>query len=851
MKLVLCHQVIQEDAIGEQEEAYMKQPSRLSLCCALFPAILALLGLSALIPGCGSEKSSEPDTTAPATVSDLRIHSTGCDNVTLAWTAPGDDGTEGQASAYDLRYSTVTITEGTWASATQCASEPTPKAAGQTETYQVLSLAAGTPYYFALKARDGNGNESGLSNVRTSTPGSTVILWVNDGAAEDVDWTNNASGLSANWADAACAESYEYTIGTAPGGADLVTWTSTGALSHASHGGLTLVDGETYYFTARTRVGTTHGDSNSSDGVTVDLGAPTSQVNPLPAEEQTLVFTVTWDGTDLGSGIKHYDIQVSSDSGASWGSWLTATTLTSSEFTGINGHTYYFRSRAWDNAGNGEAYPDAPDAHTTVNLATELQVDWVHDGLASDVDWTTTAAELSANWPAVEGAWSYDYAIGMTPGGTEVVAWTSAGLETSATHGGFGLAEGQIYYFSVRVVVGLGHGAAVSSDGVRVDTGVPVSAVSALPGATPSEVFTVSWTGSDGVSGISTYDVQVKVDDGAWQDWLVGTVNSSSDYTGEIDHTYYFRSRAWDNAGNVEAYPTSADATTCVTCSYAYSLQWGSQGTGDGEFKYPFNVAVDAFGTVYVAESDNNRVQVFNSGGQFLRKWGGYGTGNGQFREPAGVAIDDSGYVYVADFFNDRVQKFASDSTFVTKWGTHGAGDSQFVYPRGIAVDDSSYVYVVDQGNNRIQKFTSQGAFVKAWGGLGSGDGKFNGALGVAVGPANTVYVVDAYNIRVQEFTSDGTFLNKWGSSGAGDGQFQNLSFIAVDADGYVYVTDSSRDRIQKFTSDGRFLTKWGSPGSGDGEFESAFGIAVSPDGSVYVTDLNNCRVQKFSATCP
>jgi YHS domain-containing protein len=812
---------------------------------------LALIAMAiVLVLGCGSEKSSEPDTTPPATVSDLVIGATGCDNVTLTWTAPGDDGTEGRASSYDVRYSTATITAGNWAAATQSTGEPAPKAAGQQETFSVENLTSGTPYYFAMKATDSDGNESGISNVCTSTVGSTTIAWVKDGLAEDIDWTNNPAALSANWAAAACADEYEYAIGTAVGGTDIVGWTSAGSESHATRTGLTLAGGETYYFSARAVVDDVPGAPTSSEGITVDLTVPTSQVVALPTEESALVFTVSWGGVDSGSGIKDFDIQVS-QSPPTWGTWLEATALASAQFTGVNGHTYYFRSRARDNAGNTEAYPDNPDTYTTVNVASGLTIDWVHDGLAADVDWTNSTTTLSANWAAAAGATGYEYAIGTSSGGTETLDWTSAGSATHVTHSGLTLVDAQNYYFSVRALSGATQGPVTTSNGLGVDATAPFSYVSTMAPVTTTEVLSVTWGGYDTGSGLVYYDVQVKVDGGSWADWLTSTPLAWSQYTGEIDHTYSFRCRAVDNVGNVEAYPATADAWTCITCQYMYSRQWGTEGTGDGYFKRPFNVAVDALGNVYTVESDNSRVQVFDSDGNFLRKWGSHGSGDGQFRDAAGVAIDDSGYVYVTDFSGNRVEKFLSDSTFQLKWGSHGSGDGEFTYPRGIAVDDSFYVYVVDQGNNRVEKFTSKGNFVKSWGSLGTADGELKQPLGLAVGPAGTIYVMDSMNDRVQEFTSDGVFLNKWGTPGTGNGQFFTPEFVAVDADGHVYVADYGLNCVQRFTSDGRFLNRWGSPGSGPGQFGGAFGIAVGPDGSVYVMDLTYCCIQKFAPTCP
>ena len=70
----------------------------------------------------------------------------------------------------------------------------------------------------------------------------------------------------------------------------------------------------------------------------------------------------------------------------------------------------------------------------------------------------------------------------------------------------------------------------------------------------------------------------------------------------------------------------------------------------------------------------------------FTLRWGTYGTGAGQFVNPEALAVDDSGYVYVADFSNNRVQKFTLSGAFVREWGVAGSGDGQFANPSGLAV---------------------------------------------------------------------------------------------------------------------------------------------------------------------
>ena len=301
------------------------------------------------------------------------------------------------------------------------------------------------------------------------------------------------------------------------------------------------------------------------------------------------------------------------------------------------------------------------------------------------------------------------------------------------------------------------------------------------------------------------------------------------------------------SSNNINIYDDS-DVYKIVTEVYEFVTKWGSEGTGDGQFKYPADVAVDNSGNVYVVDDGfQDRIQKFTSSGSLVTKWGSEGTGDGQFDYPNGVTVDISGYVYVADTRNNRIQKFTPSGSFVTKWGSGGSGDGQLSYPLGIAIDNSGYVYVADGANQRIQVFTSTGTFLRKWGSFGTGDGQFDAPYGIAVDSSGYVYVVDASNNRIQKFTSNGIFVTKWGSQGDGDGQFNSPLWIAVDSSDNVYVTDEKNNRIQKFTSTGTFLIKWGSFGTGDGYFKYPRGIAVDSSGYVYVVDCYNHRIQKFS----
>jgi DNA-binding beta-propeller fold protein YncE len=228
-----------------------------------------------------------------------------------------------------------------------------------------------------------------------------------------------------------------------------------------------------------------------------------------------------------------------------------------------------------------------------------------------------------------------------------------------------------------------------------------------------------------------------------------------------------------------------------LTAGGLYLTQWGSDGSGPGQFKSPQGVAVDSSNDVYVADYADSRIEKFDRNGNYLIQWGSYGTNNGQFNSPAGVAVDSSNNIYVADFGNRRVEKFDSSGTYLTQWGSEGTNQGQFGAPEGIAVDSSNDVYVVDLGNSRVEKFDSNGNYLTQFGSYGGGNGQFDYPWGIAVDSSNNVYVVDYNNNRIEKFDSNGNYLTQWGSFGSGNGQFHYPFGIAVASSGnFIYVVD-------------------------------------------------------------
>ena len=150
--------------------------------------------------------------------------------------------------------------------------------------------------------------------------------------------------------------------------------------------------------------------------------------------------------------------------------------------------------------------------------------------------------------------------------------------------------------------------------------------------------------------------------------------------------------------------------------------RWGGYGAAPGGFNAPWDVAVGAEGSLYVADTWNHRVQVLSLQGQPVRRWGRLAQvrGNdastfGAFYGPRSVAVSPDGDVYVADTGNDRVQVFDAEGTFLRWIGENGANIGQFNEPVGLAVGDAGELYVADAWNARIQVLDAAGQFVRSW----------------------------------------------------------------------------------------------------------------------------------------
>lgn len=182
----------------------------------------------------------------------------------------------------------------------------------------------------------------------------------------------------------------------------------------------------------------------------------------------------------------------------------------------------------------------------------------------------------------------------------------------------------------------------------------------------------------------------------------------------------------------------------------------GVPGADATHFNLPTDVAVLPDGSFYVSDGyANSRVVKFSATGKFLFQWGSKGTGPGQFDLPHAIATDAVGNVYVADRSNARVQVFDPSGRFLSEWK-----DPRLGRPYSVAIGKTGDAFVVDGGDqpatppdrSRAFRLSLDGKIRNTFGRFGNQDGQFRLAHDVAVASDGSVYVVDAWGMRVQKF---------------------------------------------------------------------------------------------------
>lgn len=271
---------------------------------------------------------------------------------------------------------------------------------------------------------------------------------------------------------------------------------------------------------------------------------------------------------------------------------------------------------------------------------------------------------------------------------------------------------------------------------------------------------------------------------------------------------------------------------------------FGSGGTGEGEFNSPSCIATDINEDIYVTDTDNNRVQIFDSEGNFK------GMIDADFDHPYGIAIDPSSYrIAISDERNHRIRVFDPEGTFLHDVGRWGGDSGEFRFPKGIAFNNEGMMFVADNNNHRVQIFNSDLSWKYRFGGYGSEQGRLKYPNDVAIDEINKrIIVVDNQNHRLQFFDMSGNNGGTIGKFGKDIIEFEAPSGICIK-NASIFVCDTLNHRIQSFLFDKKnviFTGAYGLIGIGceQGGFYCPTGITITSRGKLIVVDTLNNRIK-------
>ena len=297
-----------------------------------------------------------------------------------------------------------------------------------------------------------------------------------------------------------------------------------------------------------------------------------------------------------------------------------------------------------------------------------------------------------------------------------------------------------------------------------------------------------------------------------------------------------------------------------------FLLEWGTKGTGPGQFHFPIGIALNPAGEVLVTDFYNDRLQRFSAAGKLLAVMP-------VLPNPGGMAIGRSGEVYIAHFAErkreerttDRISVYDPSGKLLRQWGRTGSGDGEFDCPGGIALGRDGRVYVADQTNRRVQVFDSEGKFLASGASMGSSRASSAGMSRSGPGwaarsswrwiptetssrPRDRCAACKSSRPRDGSCSPGARIRRSLADSAvagwAGSSKVRSAS--CVD-DGTLWVT-SVNGRVQQFSPQGKFLRGLlNEPGVEPGQFMAPHGVAVDPQRNLYVVDAYNHRIQKFA----
>ncbi len=543
------------------------------------------------------------DNVEPGTITNLQAQTGGKGEIKLSWTASGDDGYLGKTTSYTLKYSTNFLNESTWNSAIEVSAPPTPQSAGSSESFSISNLTPAQLYYIGIKAKDAAGNFSSLSNITSANAGinpaeDTVHVIIPTGGDSssytlkfDCVDLNQVSYFTLGYDNDTNSSTYHNIVQWQTQSATVCSYSwDVGSVPEGNYYILSIISKpaspQAIVKYSQTKITISHGNDSSyepNDDIEHAWGPIVSGENiySMLSIVNDRDYFYFWPGSNTHiSGLLF--IPVGSQYDASI--MNTGTTINNTSTYHNNGNYVDFSADVVNNV-SGPVYvgisPILPFGPTSqyriiVNCTSRVFQPSCYAivNITSPTHWQKTLPFTIDIHSLNNDAVKFDIQYRDDLDNDWHFLYTRLDPISAQRKPFLFALDGHNYHFRARGIDPIGGEGPFTESPfgvVTIDLTPPTSAVDPLKEFQTQPNFPVSWKGSDATSGIMSYKVQYRKNDGGWVDWIISTSDTvrtfgiSVDASMKYNDKYDFRSIAADSAGWAETdVPQGGDASTTI-----------------------------------------------------------------------------------------------------------------------------------------------------------------------------------------------------------------------------------------------------------------------------------------------
>jgi len=276
--------------------------------------------------------------------------------------------------------------------------------------------------------------------------------------------------------------------------------------------------------------------------------------------------------------------------------------------------------------------------------------------------------------------------------------------------------------------------------------------------------------------------------------------------------------------------------------TFTYMTTWGEEGKGKLQFREPNGISVSPEGSIYIADTGNQRIQKLNFYGEFIREVGGFGWGIEEFDKPISLCAKNGLDVYIADYNNHRIERYDKDLNYLASFVTSEdeSEELQLGYPLDVNISDQGELFCLDGDNVRILKLNLNNESQLSFGDYDAGRGRLYKPVKISILGSNSIYVSDLEKQAIIVFDIYGNYIFTIGS-----GKLEEPYGVSLIGSQYLLIIDKKQKLIFIFSITGTFITQIDRKEYTGKPFQEPVDICSHKD-RIFILDRSGCRIDVF-----